>query len=117
MICRFCKKDIGGDDFIAFCRDHEGYLVMHFTTAQSFSVCKGKYEIEVSLMDNFTTLRSHELITSSNPSFVVRQYSHNGVYYGDYGDPLLKINIAYDDLSPSTFDKYFDKFIKLVPFS
>lgn len=117
MNCRFCKKDIGGDDFIAFCRAHEGFLIMHFTMAQSFSVCKGKYEIEVSLLENFTTLRFHELIMSENPSIITLRYSNNGIYYGDYGTPLLKINVSYVDLNPDNFDKYLEKFLKLVPFS
>jgi len=117
MNCRFCKKDIGGDDFIAFCREHDGYFIMHFTKAQAFSICKGIYEIEVSLIEQCTILRSHELIMSNNPSFNVQKYSNNGFYYGDYGTPLIKINISFHDLCPDNFDKYFEKFMKLIAFS
>lgn len=115
MICRFCEKDIGGDGFVAFCRNHGDYFVIFFEIPQILSICKGIYEIEVTSED--TKLRCHEYIVENSPSKSVREYSHKGVYYGDYGSYILKIDISFCDLSPDNFDKYFEKLKKLIPFS
>lgn len=117
MICLFCKKDLLGDNYVSFCRNHDEFFIMFFENSHSFSICKGQYEIEVFHNKDLTVLRSHDYKLEGSPSNSVSQYYYNGFYYGDFGDSLVRLDISFLDLCPDNFDKYFVKLIKLVIFS